>query len=1213
MKVNIILLNLSSYIFISTLFVSTLVGQKHFNCGNTPESKLDEIELSLEIAKNNKAFYEWKAFKPNGRSSSSNIIIPVHVIVIHDPADAYGEGGNISESRIQDQIEVLNSTFSGLNKNINETPGGFSRGQSSIRFCLASLDPDGNPTLGITRYPTTENFQLNEREIVESTFWSRDTYLNIYVVPELIDLLGYSSRPVIDSLPQPAIDDVVRVLTSTFGGPESATFDLYDQGRVATHEVGHWLGLTHTWGGGCGSDDGFNDTPEQSEPNYNCPEHPSPSCGNSGDMFMNYMDYTVDGCKTAFSQDQCDFMEMIISEVRTPLLNAGERAISDFHIPRILLDSKTDATCPRGASGEISLSVKGGSSPYEFSLDGTDFQSSPVFSGLVKGIYEITVRDFLNESSKRTFEIGEPVEFNVNLELISDSCPLQKNGAISIAAEGANLGTSNMVLTSSEISLSGSSLDTVLNEGFENGFPFNWSKQSEWRVGTSENSSSSFFDIPPHGSFIVFNDDTLGFNNFHSGAINTSVIDLNGSDDFIVSFEAYFTQLSFWGAIESARFLISKDNGQSFQPVAFLTRKSDWYKYSFEYRDFGSDRIILRFEYDDGGSANAGLALDNIIIESSKPVIFEDLFPGDYLLEITDPEGCQYSEQINIPESEIVQITSIQIDEPTCTDGGSIIVNANSINTISEYKIGNNINSTGRFTNLGPGSYVVEVFDEQGCSESIAVDLVSENDVTINLVNLQDIICSDDLASFSVNVTGGTGESEYYLNGVKVNGDEYQDIVAGSYSLIVIDEIGCSDTLNLEFIKPEPLEISIATTDEDCFSRGTINVTTLGGLAPYSYNLNGGQYGNISSFEVPAGNHVVMIRDANECIIMREVVIENADSNIELVEELVSCSAAPEMSYVVRYCLESGNVADWNIIDNSGNSIATYYESECVEVDLSPLLDINQDFFQYDLIINTSNGCESRMMAEVSTPPILPGFSEEIISLCGNTEYIYQIDASIAERFSDIVVTQSGDEIMPNETNTNIEYTMYPDGIYTIGTVDINGCSSTYTLELAGLPYPQLELVSVFPATDSDDGVINVSAMNGTAPLEYKLLQSGIVNDTGIFEDLQAGTYTIQCIDANGCISETLEVLVDMVSSTNHSAATNTVDVFPNPAHSILNINSSNIFDISKIEIYSINGNLITSTNLLSTEIDVSDLVTGLYMIKMNIEEKIVIKRFIKI
>ena len=254
------------------------------------------------------------------RSDQSILTIPVHIIIVHKPGEAVGRGSNVNNQRVNDQIKRLNLDFRKRNTDVSKTPAIFSTSDSRIEFCLASQDPQGNPTNGITRYAFRGNFDNNEIQIKSATGWDHKRYLNIWVA-ESIDGLGYAYLPSPQSLPEADIDGVV-VLTSTFGdGP--GLEPSFNKGRTATHEVGHYLGLDHIWGNGCRIDDGINDTPKQEDFNEGCPSHPSPSCGNNGDMFMNYMDYADDKCMFAFTDGQTNYMRHILSTSRSNLVKHG--------------------------------------------------------------------------------------------------------------------------------------------------------------------------------------------------------------------------------------------------------------------------------------------------------------------------------------------------------------------------------------------------------------------------------------------------------------------------------------------------------------------------------------------------------------------------------------------------------------------------------------------------------------------------------------------------------------------------------------------------------------------------------------------------------------------------------------------------------------------------------------------------------------------------
>jgi len=268
----------------------------HDEIENNPERAkiLDEIEAHTA-----------KWIKEKGENSARNIItIPVVVHVVYRTGTE-----NISDAQIQSQIDVLNDDFRRLN---SDADGTWSQAADvEIEFCLASVDPDGNPTSGITRTSTTVNgFGTNDAVKFASSggkdAWPSGDYLNFWVCNIGGGILGYAQFPGGNA----ATDGVVNgyQYTGTIG-TATAPFNL---GRTATHEVGHWLNLRHIWGdGGCGVDDFVSDTPTSDAPNYGCAAGHQ-SCGTT-DMVQNYMDYSDDGCMNLFTQGQKSRMQALFA------------------------------------------------------------------------------------------------------------------------------------------------------------------------------------------------------------------------------------------------------------------------------------------------------------------------------------------------------------------------------------------------------------------------------------------------------------------------------------------------------------------------------------------------------------------------------------------------------------------------------------------------------------------------------------------------------------------------------------------------------------------------------------------------------------------------------------------------------------------------------------------------------------------------------------
>jgi hypothetical protein len=252
-------------------------------------------------------------------------VIPVVVHVVYRNA-----AENISLAQIQSQIDILNADYRRLNADASLVPAAFSpvASDARIRFQLAVRDPSCNATNGVTRTSTTVTTFWSNTDNIKSTAtggrdpWPADRYLNLWVAGDVRDpvvgqLLGYAQFP-----GGPAATDGVVIDQASFGNIGTATSPPYNQGRTATHEIGHWLNLWHTFQGGCGGTDGVADTPTQALPNYGCPTSPHISCSNgpNGDMFMNYMDYTDDACMFMFSAGQVTRMNAALTGPRASIL-----------------------------------------------------------------------------------------------------------------------------------------------------------------------------------------------------------------------------------------------------------------------------------------------------------------------------------------------------------------------------------------------------------------------------------------------------------------------------------------------------------------------------------------------------------------------------------------------------------------------------------------------------------------------------------------------------------------------------------------------------------------------------------------------------------------------------------------------------------------------------------------------------------------------------
>ena len=224
-------------------------------------------------------------------------------VVFHVIQRTNGQGF-IPQSLIQSQIEVLNEDFRAL----PGTPGAPGV-DTRIQFKLAKLDPNGQPTTGIT-YSTNNQWYNDGGQYWNSLAWDTTRYMNVYTNNGGGDL-GY-----VPDIPQGGVAGQTRdriVLYWEVVGRNAPYGVPYDQGRALTHEIGHYLGLYHTFDGGCASvancytnGDVICDTNAEATENFDC-NAGSTSCGTT-DPVHNYMNYSDDTCLWEFTPEQAGRM-----------------------------------------------------------------------------------------------------------------------------------------------------------------------------------------------------------------------------------------------------------------------------------------------------------------------------------------------------------------------------------------------------------------------------------------------------------------------------------------------------------------------------------------------------------------------------------------------------------------------------------------------------------------------------------------------------------------------------------------------------------------------------------------------------------------------------------------------------------------------------------------------------------------------------------------
>ncbi len=342
-------------ILLAASLSSTLFAQQHVHtdhkCGYVDavtardaqhpgyEAAVDQLyQEMLQVAADKRA-----------RNEARQMVYTIPVVVHIVSTDA---ASDIPDSVVYSQIDVLNEDYRRTNADAALTRPDFMpvAGDAMIEFELATVDPSGNPTTGITRTVgspgflgfSTSPFDNSVKHSADGGVdaWDTETYLNIWVCDMSFPgigpaVLGYAYPPAglanwpAGSNAPESFDEGVVVHYQVFGrnNPTNtgAPLNIVDRGRTTTHEVGHFLGLRHVWGDGdCTEDDGVADTPLADDNAAQVCDWTKNSCVDSPvdlpDQIENFMDYAADSCMNMFTQQQIDIMRAVLEGPRAPLV-----------------------------------------------------------------------------------------------------------------------------------------------------------------------------------------------------------------------------------------------------------------------------------------------------------------------------------------------------------------------------------------------------------------------------------------------------------------------------------------------------------------------------------------------------------------------------------------------------------------------------------------------------------------------------------------------------------------------------------------------------------------------------------------------------------------------------------------------------------------------------------------------------------------------------
>ncbi len=584
----------------------------------------------------------------------------------------------------------------------------------------------------------------------------------------------------------------------------------------------------------------------------------------------------------------------------------------------------TDLNSCSASNGTLSVSVMGGTAPYEYSIDGTTYQMSNEFNSLSSGLYVVRVVDSKGCSTNCEYRLEAPDAPSCEIvDLVHINCAGSSTGSFSVTGFGGSS-------TDYEFSLNGAPYSSA--SSFNN-LPAGVHTVRVRIANTTGCESICSVEIEePFGLTCSLNKIDVSCLNGSDGVILVSSTGGSGSYEYRLGSGSFQNSNEFEGLEEGSYTITVRDaNATGCMTTCTISLSEPTSLPSVT----GTAETVSCFGNNDGVvevSGSGGTAPYEYNIDGGPWQMgtrFTGLSSGDHTIGIRDFEGCESNSVLNVPSPEELICSNIIGTDPTDCSTNDGQINVTAIGGVSPlmYSIdGSTFQSSNVFSNLSSGSYTVIIEDANGCETNCSVALTSPNAPLCFIPSFQDVSCHGGTdGSITVQGIGGSGNYEYNIDdGPFGSNNTFTNLSAGLH-VVSVRNAGTTECISIctQFLEePRALMTFVEVESLSCLGNGDgqIEVSASGGSGSFEYQLNNGSFQISNIFTGLSANvYSVTVRDINvpSCSTTISAIVEEPEEL--LIESVVvvneECSIRQDGSISV---LVSGGTTDYEYSLNGG-------------------------------------------------------------------------------------------------------------------------------------------------------------------------------------------------------------------------------------------------------------------------------------------------------
>lgn len=829
--------------------------------------------------------------------------------------------------------------------------------------------------------------------------------------------------------------------------------------------------------------------------------------------------------------------------------------------------TNTNASCGNN-TGTVTVNATGGTSPYQYSINnGANYQTNNFFTGLVSGVYTLVVKDANNCTNSTLVTITTSPAIFITAIPAAATCG-SNNGTITAFGSGGTApfqysingnnyqpsnifngvtpGTytvyvkdANGCFTTTAVTVANSPVPTVTTTS--TGALCN---NVNGTITATGNNGIAPLEYSING--VTFQSGNI-FTGLAAGNYTVTVRDATGCTNI-----AAVTVASTGGPTASAVSTVSACNVNNGTITITASGGVPGYQYSIN-----------------GTTYQAGNT-------------FTALAAGNYVAYVKDANGCIGTFSIAVGNTAPPSIIAVPTPTSCSVNDGVITITASGGAGGYQYSIDGTTYGPGFvFTGLASGNYTAYVKDANGCIKSANVFVANVSGLSFTVSTIVSS-CGTNNGSITATATGGAAPLQYSIDGATYQGGNvFTGLGAANYIVYVKDANGCIVTrpATVGTVSGPTLTVTVQQQATCGSASGVIRATGSGGVAPLTYNIDGGAFQPIGIFIVAAGLHTILVKDATGCLSpAQSVTITSSGSGNAItdvtftVNDVLGCTGEGRIKNLKGVPSGGGNHYEFSL---DGGAFTTANQFRPVSIGTHTITARNDDGCTFTKLVTIGSGVPATATATSTATACNASTGTITINGIGvNRPYHASIDGSAI--WNTFFPPGANSFTFTGLSVGTHSITMADDADFTAGSPDIPGaCLTTIFVVVPSIGGPDIAVSLVNPTCNANNGSVNAVGSGGAGSYTYNI-DGGAYFPSGVFNNLAPGNHAITVKDASGCISGVNVTLI------NAAAPTLTASLQSASCNLYNGIITASATGGTAPLQYSINGTIFQSSNIFS-------------------------------